>query len=225
MNRLKRHLGFLFAMLLTAGAAYALTPRHKIAEHNPMPKLEEVIPNQFGQWQAVQGSNHIIDPGQKNLLSRLYEQLLTRTYANAQGYRIMLSIAYGGNQRDELELHKPEVCYVAQGFVLLQKQRAILPIADKPTPLTQLITRMGNRNEPVTYWATIGDTVINNGYAKKWVELKYGLMGQIPDGVLIRVSAIDENNHSSLQLQQEFLSGLMSALEPKVRGKFLGGAP
>lgn len=225
MNPLKRHLGFLFAMVLTAGAAYALTPRHKIAEHNPMPKLEEVIPNQFGQWQAVQGSNHIIDPGQKNLLSRLYEQLLTRTYTNAQGYRIMLSIAYGGNQRDELELHKPEVCYVAQGFVLLQKQRATLTIAQKPTPLTQLITKMGTRNEPVTYWATIGDTVINSGFAKKAVELKYGLMGQIPDGVLIRVSAIDEDNQRSLQLQHEFLTELMSALEPKLQSKFLGTAP
>ena len=68
-----------------------------------------------------------MDPGQKALLDRLYEQQLSRTYENAQGYRIMLSIAYGGNQRDELELHKPEVCYVAQGFVLQDKQKHPYP--------------------------------------------------------------------------------------------------
>lgn len=222
MSSLKRNSWLLIAMLLTAVAAYGLTPRHKIAEHNPMPKLAEIIPQQFGEWQAVQGVNHIIDPGQKALLDRLYEQLFSRTYENAQGYRIMLSIAYGGNQRDSLELHKPEVCYVAQGFILQDKQRLTLPIAQNPIPLTRLRTNMGNRKEPVTYWVTIGDTVVNNGYAKKFVEIEYGLFGKIPDGVLTRISSIDEDSQRAFTMQQQFISELMMHLEPNIRAKFLG---
>ena len=224
MNPIKRNAWLLLAMLITAGAAFGLTPRHKIAEHNPMPQLEGLIPKQFGNWKSVESSNHIVDPGQKVLLNKLYEQLLSRTYENQQGYRIMLSIAYGGNQRDELELHKPEVCYVAQGFILLEKQKNTLTIAQTQVPLTQLRTSMGNRKEPVTYWATIGDTVVNNGYAKKIVEIKYGLFGQIPDGVLTRISSIDEDSANAYKQQQEFISELMNTLEPKYRAKFLGEA-
>ncbi|HMW73564.1 MAG TPA: EpsI family protein, partial [Cellvibrionaceae bacterium] len=130
--------------------------------------------------------------------------------------------AYGGDQSDALQLHKPEVCYVAQGFVLQDKQKITLPIAQNLIPLTRLRTNMGNRNEPVTYWATIGDTVVNNGYAKKFVEIKYGLMGQIPDGVLTRISSIDEDSANAFTMQQQFISALMESLEPNIRAKFLG---
>lgn len=222
MSAPKRNMWLLVAMVFAAAAAFGLTPRHKIAEQNPMPKLADLIPDQFGQWKAVQAINHIVDPGQKALLDRLYEQQLSRTYENAQGYRIMLSIAYGGNQRDELELHKPEICYVAQGFVLQDKQKTSLPIAENYIPLTRLRTNMGNRAEPVTYWITIGDTVVNNGYAKKWVELKYGLFGKIPDGVLTRISSIDDDWEQAFTTQQQFISELMTNLEPNVRAKFLG---
>lgn len=222
MSAPKRNIWLLLAMLFTAAAAFGLTPRHKIAEHNPMPKLADLIPQQFGQWKAVKAINHIVDPGQKALLDRLYEQQLSRTYENPQGYRIMLSIAYGGNQRDELELHKPEICYVAQGFVLQDKQKTSLPIAENFIPLTRLRTNMGNRAEPVTYWVTIGDTVVNNGYAKKFVEIKYGLFGKIPDGVLTRISSIDDDSNQAFTIQQQFISELMMHLEPNIRAKFLG---
>jgi EpsI family protein len=39
-------------------------------------------------------------------------------YVNASGYRIMLSLAYGSDQRGALQAHKPEVRYPAQGFTL-----------------------------------------------------------------------------------------------------------
>ena len=44
----------------------------------------------------------------------------------------MLSIAYGKNQSDALQLHKPEICYPAQGFTLLAKQNTPLDLLGKP---------------------------------------------------------------------------------------------
>lgn len=59
-----------------------------------------------------------ITPELANNLDKLYSQTLTRTYINNDGYRIMLSVAYGENQlsSDVTQVHRPEFCYVAQGF-------------------------------------------------------------------------------------------------------------
>jgi EpsI family protein len=223
MSPIKRNLWLLFAMLICAGAAFGLTPRHKISELNPLPQLENSIPTEFGQWRTVPGSNQVIDPNQKTTLTRIYDQTLSRTYENRQGYRIMLSMAYGGNQRDELELHKPEVCYVAQGFVLNEKSRTQLQISAKTIPVTRLNLTQGNRIEPVTYWATVGDTVINDGYSKKLVEIRYGLAGQIPDGILVRISSIDDNQAYAYSLHEQFANEFLAALPTAIKVKLLGG--
>jgi len=55
----------------------------------------------------------VVDPQTRELLDKLYSETLSRTYVNANGYRIMLSLAYGSDQRDSLQVHKPEVCYPA----------------------------------------------------------------------------------------------------------------
>jgi EpsI family protein len=61
---------------------------------------------------------------------------------NPQGYRIMLSIAYGKNQSDALQLHKPEICYPAQGFTLLAKQNTPLDLLGKPIAAIAAIAPM-----------------------------------------------------------------------------------
>jgi len=223
MSAPKRNIWLLLAMLFTAAAAFGLTPRHKIADSNPMPDFKTIVPAQFGQWRAVPGTNQVIDPNQQATLTKIYDQTLARTYENSHGYRVMLSMAYGGNQRDELELHKPEICYVAQGFVLNEKTKTQLPLASQTIPATRLNLTQGNRIEPVTYWATVGNTVINSGYAKKIVEIRYGLLGQIPDGVLVRISSIDDDKNSAYKIHQQFADELLAALPPTIKTKLLGG--
>lgn len=48
----------------------------------------------------------VVNPQTQELLDKLYSQILTRTYVNAKGYRIMLSLAYGSDQRGALQAHK-----------------------------------------------------------------------------------------------------------------------
>ena len=57
--------------------------------------------------------------------------------------------------------------------------------------MRRLTTALGPRNEPVTYWLTVGDQVIKNAFEKRIAEIRLGLTGQIPDGLLFRVSSID----------------------------------
>ncbi len=217
-----RNLWLLLAMVLCAGAAIAITPKHKIADRNPMPNLSTLIPQQIGQWRQIPGSNQIIDPGQAQKLNSIYDQVYTKTFENTRGYRVMLSLAYGGNQRDELELHKPEVCYVAQGFTLYNKESAKVNILNRQIPVVRLQTKMNARYEPVTYWAVVGDTVVHSSYHKKITELKYGLKGEIPDGLLVRASSIDTDNSQAFIEQEDFLKSFVESLPPESQSKLLG---
>ena len=76
----------------------------------------------------------------------------------------MLSIAYGGDQSDTMAVHKPEVCYPAQGFQILKNATASFSTGDGNIPVKRLVATQGPRIEPITYWTTVGDTVAVSGY-------------------------------------------------------------
>ena len=88
--------------------------------------LETAVPKGFGDWTELPDQpTQVVNPQTKELLDSLYSQILTRTYVHKDGYRIMLSMAYGDDQRGGLQAHRPEVCYPAQGF-------KVVSIADGP---------------------------------------------------------------------------------------------
>jgi len=211
------------AMVAASGLAMALKPTVKVADAGPKINLETMIPRQFGDWREAQfGSTQIVDPQQKALIDKIYNQTLSRTYVNPRGYAIMLSIAYGSDQSDALQLHKPEVCYPAQGFQLESKQSGVMQFPERKISVTRLFTVLGNRQEPITYWTTIGDRVVTTGIQKKLVEMSFGLGGKIPDGMLIRVSSIDGDSKRAYEIQSEFSVALVGALPNEYRKRLIG---
>lgn len=218
-----RNIILLVLMLASAGLAVAMRPTHKIADQGPKVVLETMIPHAFGEWQEEkQSGTQIVDPQTKEMLERTYSQTLTRTYANGDGYRIMLSMAYGTDQTDALQVHKPEMCYPAQGFVLQNIFKDTLSVREGQIPVTRLFTTMGNRSEPVTYWTTIGQHAVKSGENKKFIEMSYGLRGQIPDGMLIRVSSIDMHPENAYKIQDQFSVQMLEALAPEHRQRLTG---
>ena len=223
MNHWIRNAILLVLMLATSGLAVALRPTHKLAEQGPKIDLETMIPGAFGDWrEEKQSSAQIVDPQTKEMIEKIYSQTLTRTYANANGYRIMLSIAYGNDQSDSMQVHKPEVCYPAQGFTLHAKQTGSLALGNGAIPVTRILTTLGQRSEPVTYWTTIGDQVVQSGINKKLIEMSYGLTGKIPDGMLIRVSSIDPETNKAYEIQDQFSAQMLQALAPEYRQRLSG---
>jgi EpsI family protein len=218
-----RNFLLLVLMLAASGMAAALRPTHKIADQGPKVDLETMIPRAFGDWrEEKQPSAQIVDPQTKEMVDKLYSQTLTRTYVNGSGYRIMLSIAYGSDQSDGMQVHKPEVCYPAQGFILHKKQAGTLALPTGEIPVTRIFTSLGQRSEPVTYWITIGDRVVQGGINKKLIEMSYGLSGKIPDGMLIRASSIDSNIDQAYQLQNQFSAQMIDALAQEHRQRLTG---
>ncbi|MET0519907.1 MAG: exosortase-associated protein EpsI, B-type, partial [Burkholderiaceae bacterium] len=185
---------------------------------------ETLLPQQFGDWREEKVSYaQIINPQQEEMLHRIYTQTLTRTYINGQGRRIMLSLAYGDDQRDGMQLHYPEVCYPAQGFMVLQQQAGALQLGNRSVPVKRLSTQLGSvRRESVTYWTLLGDTLFRGGTAKKLAEMHYGLEGLIADGLLFRISSIEPDPQDGYALQEAFSRELMAALTPEARRRLLG---
>lgn len=209
-------------MVLASVAAVMLKPTTRVADVAPF-HLDSMIPKQFGDWHdEPQRDLQIVDPQTQALLDKLYSQILTRTYVNSQGYHIMLSVAYGADQRGSLQVHKPEVCYPAQGFTVVRNEAGTVSTAFGAIPAQRLFTVLGQRNEPVTYWFTAGDAVVQSKLQKRLLDLKYGLSGMIPDGMIFRVSSIDADQARANKYQDQFVDQLLQALPPADRKRLSG---
>jgi EpsI family protein len=225
MNPTRRKATFtLLGMAATAGLAIAAKPRQRVSTMGPQLNLEAEVPSQFGPW-AIDPAVVPLqpDPQLQKVIAETYDQTLARTYRNREGYRVMLSMAYGGRQDQSMQTHRPEVCYPAQGLSVRRSTfDASVALADRSLPLKRLVAGSGARNEPISYWLVIGDSVATFGYSHRLATLRYGLTGRIPDGMLVRVSSVDEDTDRSFQQQEQFLQALFPALQPDFRKRLLG---
>lgn len=204
-------------MLLMLGAsitAIYLTPTHKIAQDRKDFVLEKIIPMQFGDWHAVElNGNTIVNPEQASLIKSIYSQNLSRTYINNNGVQIMLVIAYGEEQSDNKHLHYPEVCYPAQGFQILSKDFSTIKWKDHVLKVKRLFVNAGQRFEQITYWTVLGNEIVLTGTEAKLHQLKYGLRGEVPDGLLFRVSTINQSQTNGFSDNTVFVSELLDAVK------------
>ncbi len=210
-------------MCSAAVAGIAARPSTKAADRGNAIVLETAVPKGFADWRELPDqSGQVVNPQTKELLDKLYSQVLTRTYVNKQGYRIMLSMAYGDDQRGGLQAHRPEICYPAQGFKLGKVEDGALPTSFGSIEVRRLTTVLGQREEPVTYWLTVGDRVIKNKFEKRMEEIRLGLTGQIPDGLLFRVSSIDKDVAHAFAMQQQFTADMMASVPVETRRQLSG---
>jgi EpsI family protein len=214
------------AMAGTTALTGALTPTQKVADARANFSLDAMIPKSFAGWTVDTSVVPLTpDPTQKELIEALYDQTLSRTYVNAQGQHVMLSIAYGGDQSKQLQLHLPEVCYAAQGFDMVKDRRDELATGFGKVPVKRLVARQNARNEPITYWITIGDKAVMSGLDQKMQRFMYGLSGRIPDGMLVRVSTIEADDASAWKVQDRFVKQMLDAVDPQARTRLMGAAP
>ena len=205
------------AMAGTSALTVALTPKARAPQAQDQFSLEQMIPSRFVPLTP--------DPEQQGMLEKIYDQTLSRTYINPQGQRVMLSIAYGGEQSKSLQIHLPEVCYVAQGFAMMKEGEGVLPTRFGEVPVKRLVARLQERNEPITYWITIGNQATRAGVQQKLRRLAYGLSGEIPDGMLVRVSTLGANESAAYRVQDRFVADMLAVMAPRDRARLLGAGP
>ena len=217
-----RNILLMLLMYAATGMAILLHPTHKIADDRPKVDLETMIPKQFGEWNVDEKAvTQQIDPQRQEALNRIYNQTLARTYINQKGESIMLSIAYGGDQSNGMSVHKPEVCYPAQGFQIIKLNIGMLDTGFGSIQVKRLLATQGARIEPIIYWITVGDTVAVNNFEWKLVRMKYGLTGKVPDGLIFRVSSLGKEA-KAYPVQENFIRVLLKALSTENRKKLIG---
>ena len=212
------------AALAMAGAA-AATPALKPAASSLPIDLERAIPASFGEWRLDPEAGQIAPtPDVKAKLDLIYNQIVSRTYVNAAGDRMMLTVAYGGDQSDALKAHRQEACYAAQGFDIHGLEHGTASAAGRTIPVTRMVAVRGDRVEPVTYWFTMGDRVVLGRGERLRVQVASGLKGRIPDGMLVRVSSLSEDAPRAFAAQQDFLAAIFTPMPEGLAARFVGRA-
>lgn len=215
-------------MVAASVGSWILAPRPQPA---PAATLAEVVPRQFGDWKEVDSPiapvNPAIarEPGRD--MDRPYDDLLMRTYVNARGDLVLLALAYGRDQRQEVKIHRPELCYEAQGFRVLRRWSGAFAIPASPDGArggARMLVQAPGRTEAVSYWIRIGTLYSESPWDTRYFILKEGLRRRSPDGMLVRVSQLIEGpqdaSEARFALQEAFIRQLIAAM-PEAGRRYL----
>lgn len=202
-------------LLAGAGGAFALTPRKRLNLLGDR-QLEKMVPLKIGAWR-VTPSNAVVLPDAEagSLSARLYDQTVSRLYTSDSEQPVMMVIAYGSTQSDQLQLHRPEVCYTAIGFEITSAERVMVPVArDAQLPARQLVATNNDRVEPILYWTRVGDFLPASGNEQRLMKLRSEMQGYVADGVLVRLSSIGEPTPEMFGTLQRFAREMLLSTYP-----------
>jgi EpsI family protein len=210
-------------MVLSSVLAKVMAPIAEAPGSRPGINLDTLIPKKFEGWK-LESSNlgMIVNPEVRGELNDIYNQTLSRAYVNKQGDHIMLSIAYGGVQKTDMHAHRPEICYAASGFDIGEMTKTFVDTTVGKIPVMQLVAKQGARNEPITYWIRVGDSLTRGWIEQKMTAMGYGLAGKVPDGLLVRVSSISNDDQGSYLVQKDFLAAMLKAVRSDERFWLVG---
>lgn len=217
----------MLAAVLMFGAAAAgemLKPRVQLADLKPKLELQTLVPSTFAGWRELKEVTPVLpDPTVQAVLDATYSQTLARTYVNDRGQFVMLTIAYGSDQNSEATAaHRPEFCYTGAGFRVREHGTHEVAIGSHSLAVRQLIGTRESRVEPISYWVTLDESATLPGIGRKLAQIRYGLKGQIADGMLIRVSSIDTDVEAAYAIHDQFIQDLRSHIPESFRSRFFG---
>jgi EpsI family protein len=208
-------------LLAAAGAALAFKPRavlHTLGNA----KLDALVPHDFDGWHFQAASGLVLPPADQ-LRDRIYSELLTRVYRHGDGSMMMLLIAYAGSQDGTIQVHRPEVCYPAGGFRLTDiEDRDVKLAPGVEVPTRYIVAETELRTEQMIYWTRLGHLFPRKWFDQKLAVVEENLRGIIPDGVLVRISTINEGDaRAGLD---RFAAALFGAVGPRMKSVLIGPA-
>ena len=210
-------------MAVCSGIAYARTPKPYVAPIQQA-AFEAAVPKTIGEWRFTDEGSVVLPPPD-TLRDRLYDNLLTRVYVNARGQGLMLVMAYKNVQDGIVQVHRPEVCYPAAGFVLESAQRGSIRLSDRQVPTKAFAARRPDRIEQVLYFTRLGQHYPLSWSQQRVAVLEANLEGRIPDGLLTRVSIIQNDQPSAIALLSSFLESLATIGGPALHAVLNGTPP
>ncbi len=215
------------ACLAALGAAEALRPR-TIMTLRGREKIADLLPRDMPGWSSTEGGGGdiVVPRTPDSLSSRLYTDLVARIYSPSDGSvepPIMLLVAYGENQSDMLQLHRPESCYPAVGFRVVHRHLSNIPVGRRAMiPGVELTAVSGDRTEDIVYWTRMGEYLPQTSGEQRRDRLLMSLNGIIGDGVLVRCSAVRTGTEPNFKSIHAFIARLAQNIRPVERKVLLG---
>lgn len=214
----------IFLLMVSAAlASIALKPDFE-SKAKEIPDFKKIIPINFSGWEMIVHNYQQISlsvEDEKNI-DQPYDAILMETFQKTSKETIMLAVAYGANQQQEIKIHRPELCYPAQGFQIeeINNLEYEVDVNNKiyRFNLTQMVSKSRQRREVTLYWIRIGNMISSNPWEIRWNILKGGLSQDIPDGILVRTSQVLSKKLSieqSIKMQKEFIQNLLAGIYEK----------
>jgi EpsI family protein len=190
------------------------------------------IPTRFGQWSQIRSDDGVVSPSLQDEHGRpiaVYDRIVSRTYMLPGHAPVMLMIAYKRQQYQEDRVHRPELCYYAQGFVVTPLASQMLQIGGHNIAEASFVAESPQRRETVLYFIRIGSSISESSVAERLALFKAGLSNTVPDGLLVRASVVEDpaspqNAKAQVALMQTFLSAMLSASSSNAKAVMIGSA-
>ena len=213
------------SLALVVAAVLAVVAAPKLTEDTAPIDMEANTPSVVGPWHVLQTS--AIQVGlttTANDINQPYDQTVMRTFVDNEGHAIHVALAWGRHQRQEVKIHRPELCYPAQGLAVesLKDTRFPLTLAnDQPIVGKRMVAHNGSgMTELVSYWIRIGSTYSGNAWQTRLHIMQEGLAGRVTDGVLVRVSqrvSKDQDFEAAFHRQEQFIADLYNNSPAKLQ--------
>ena len=203
-----------------SGIAYARQPQ-VAAPILKKATFEKLVPDSFGGWMLFSDGGVVLPPPD-TLRDRLYDNLVTRVYQSPGAPLIMVLLAYNNAQDGVLQVHRPEVCYPVGGFQLSPTREIPVPLNGNSIPANIFTAEAPGRIEQVMYFTRLG-----TAFPRSWIEqrmsvIKANLAGDIPDGMLMRISVVGVDQQRATPILSEFTREFINA-SPRHLQKLLVG--
>jgi len=204
--------------------AAATAPRSTTAVlNNSGTALDDLLPKSIGQWTAAPFADVLI-PRAEKAEEKSYDEVVTRYYDSRLAPPIMLLIAYGKAQVGGTELHRPEACYPVAGFKLHRRPDVILRFPGLEIDARSMTAEASDRIEQLLYWTRVGTDFPTSSLAQRWSAIRQTVGGSVPDGVLVRLSALSLEPAGGIEVLQRFASELLGAGGSALRSVLTGRA-
>ena len=141
---------------LVAGAAFSyLNMPRALAAPITNFEFERMIPDTVGGWSSRKSAELVL-PAEDDQQEKLYENLETRIYEGDGLPTMMLLIGYSSIQQNDVQVHRPEVCYPAAGFPIVHSQPAVIEFGPTKIFARELVADRAGLHERILYWVRVG---------------------------------------------------------------------
>ncbi|MEE4207736.1 MAG: exosortase C-terminal domain/associated protein EpsI [Parvularcula sp.] len=182
-------------------------------------EFRAAIPSKVGGWTSRRSAELVLpelDGGEK-----LYENLETRIYEGSNLPSIMFLVAYSSVQINDVQVHRPEVCYPVAGLPIISSTPTTFQFRGKQIAARDVIADRRGPEEQILYWVRVGNRFPTTWLDQRMAMASDSLKGTLPDGVLVRISTIQKPGYRGMPILKDFARQLLDQSETKFRDTIL----